>query len=649
MLTGLFINELYPLIGIAQPLSTTSLLITQTTIVMMGAIVSYLTKGKIQQPIIDTRTLLTLIPSLSIIILGTFGIFTLNATKDSSILLILIISASLLFLLSVLFKKLISPKFYPLILFIICISILFFVHSDTALVTNYIIGVGDQWIEYQAFRLTEMRYYWNSTMAPSPYSHVLFPTYSMISVTILPTIFSQILALDESWTFKILYPFLVSFMALGTFKLYRTQTNSKIAFLATFFFVTISSGKGWGSAKQMVAQLFYVLLFILLFDKKIPTLKKKILFIVLSFALVISHYALSYIFIFIMSFFFLFLVIKGYTKGDLLFMDKTKALLSLFMIYLTITFSWAIYVNASESFNLLLESINTVKSHIHEFFEPQSRGTALQGLGVVPAPTILHQISTFLFILTELFIVIGLLKLLTEKKESTFDQNYVIISALNLAIIAINLLLPKIADTFLMSRFYQTTLIILAPLGILGGQTLIEHIPKINIRKFSMSILTLMIIIPLFLFQTGFIYEVAGIRNESLPLDMHRWDVFKVHGSIVETEETLGAAWLSKYTCTSNTFIHSDIVSKFHVLTAYCAIERGRVLLLTDKTKPTLKGKEFVYLGFLSVINKTIETYLVDVGYHRLNVSKLSGIFESIDKVYSNGECEIYGGLGATS
>jgi len=643
MIVGLFINEIYPLLGIKQPLLLTPTLITQSTIVLIAVIIYSLKNQETTQLSFDKNALPIFVIPVTLFILGIYSTFALNTTMDNSIALTIIIAITILFLSTVLSQK-INQKFYPLILLAISTSILFFVFNDTALITKYIIGKGDQWIEYQAFKLTLTNSHWNSTLPPTQYTDVLFPTYSMLGVTTLPTIFTQITQLDESWTFKIIYPFIVSFMALGTYKLYTTQTDEKTAFLATFFFITIATGKGWGSAKQMIAQLFYVLLLLLLINKKISPQKRKILFIIFSFALVTSHYALSYIFTFMIISFLILSFLLNYFRGGTPITNEFKTLTSLTMIHLIIVFSWGIYINASESFNLLLDSINTITRHINEFFEPQSRGTALSGLGVVPTPTIFHQISAALFLLTESFIVIGFLRMITKREKTGFSRQYIILSTLNLAIIAANLLLPRLADTFLMSRFYQTTLIVLAPVGILGGQTFTEQILKINLKKLSASILAIVILIPLFLFQTGLIYEIAKVRNESMALSMYRWGRLELHKSITETEEVLGAAWLSKYVASSEIFVYSDIVSKYQVLTAYGTIERGRILLLSNSTKTVLNNNEFVYLGYMGVIDGKIETQLVNVGYCILNTTDLLIMLGNQNQIYSNGECSILQG-----
>ena len=273
------------------------------------------------------------------------------------------------------------------------------------------------------------------------------------------------------------------------------------------------------------------------------------------------------------------------------------------------------------------------------FFSLESRGTALQGLGFVQTPTIFHRVSSFLFYLTEFLIFLGFIRLIMSKKKvSNFSLEYKIIATLNLAIIALNILLPRLADTFLMGRFYRTTLIILAPLSVLGGKTILQHIPKLNFKKVSTMILVITVFVPFFMFQTGFIYEVTRVQNESLPLSMHRWDELKLYSMTVDAQEVVGAEWLLKYANVTNIFVYSDIVSKYNVLTAYGMIGRGRIFLLSNTTRTILDDNEFIYLRHMNVINGKIV-----VGYI-FNASEISSVFENQNKIYSNGGCEVYKG-----
>jgi uncharacterized membrane protein len=304
------------------------------------------------------------------------------------------------------------------------------------------------------------------------------------------------------------------------------------------------------------------------------------------------------------------------------------------LAFLTITFSWYVFVNASATFNLLIQEINTITSNLGQFFNLESRGTALQGLGLVETPTIYHQISTALFIATEFLLVVGFLKLITSKnRDFKYSMEYKVIATINMAIIALNILLPRLADTLLMSRFYQTTLIILAPLAVLGGKTIIELLPKFNARKLYMPILVFVVFIPLFLFQTGFVYEVAQVRSYSFALSKYRWSDIQLYEYIISAQEVNGAEWLLQYTNTSDIFVYSDAVSRSNVLTSYGMMEKGRVRILMNATRPT--SNEFIYFA---------DTNLVSKGYI-FNVSEISPLLESQNKIYSNEACEIYKGF----
>lgn len=629
MFTGVVINEIA-----RAPLSLNLLIFSINTIIILVGIIgtrrndSGLTR--VSQLNHSKWFFLTLL-TISLFVLGSYGVIVVNTSGNSFLLLLLILTISIVVSLVFISERIIPSNSYPLILFVIFICTLFFVSVSYPLITKYIVGRGDQWIEYYAFRLTETNHFWDSTATSSPYTPVLFPTYSMISVTILPLIFSTITGLDGSAIFKFLYPLVLSFTALGTYKLYQTKTDSKVALLATFFFITISVGKGAGSSKQLIAQLFYVLLFLLLFKKDISASKRNILFIIFGAGLVISHYALSYIFLFTIIFNFLILALINYRRTNSFSAHQTRLHLASVLILITITFSWYIFVNSSATFNLLSDEVHTVTSNLWQFFNLESRGTALEGLGLAQTPTIFHRISSILFYLTEFLLVLGFVKLITSKnKTSKFGIEYKVIAALNMMIIATNILLPKIADTFLMERFYQTTLIILAPLAVLGGKTIVELIPNPNFRKLYTPLLVFIVFIPLFLFQTGFVYEVTNVRSWSLPLSMYRWDDLELYGFIVNAQEVTGAQWLPEYTNQTTVYMYSDIVSRFNVLTGYGMIERGRVFYLSNTTR--LASNELIYLANVDLVNK---------GYI-FNISVISPILGNQNKIYSNGGCEIY-------
>ena len=637
MLIGLIINEIGRL-AFTNPLSLNLLLISINTVVLLISLIATRRDGSSIPRLPQLKRsewLFSILLTVSLFVLGSCATVMVNTGGGSFLssraLLLLIIAAAIAVSSVFLWARIPSFKIYPLILFVILICMLVFFG---ALITKYIAGTGDGWIEFQAFRLTQTKGFWDYAAAPSPYSGTLFPTYSMASVTILPVIFSTVSGLDSSLVANLLYALVVSFIALGAYKLYQTQTENKVAFLATFFLMTISIGKGLGSYKQQIAQVFYISLFLLLFKKDISYSKKSILFTILGAGLVISYYALTYIFLITVVTALLILTLMDYGKTGRFLTRQTKIPATLVLILLTVTFSWYIFANSSATFNLLSQEVNIIASNFNQFFNVESRGTALQGLGTIQTPTVLNSISGALFYLTEFLLVLGFIILLTSKNRNLgFSTEYKIVAALNMAIIATNILLPRIADTFLMERFYQTTLIILAPLAVLGGKTIFERILKPNRRKFAVSLLALAVFIPLFFFQTGFVYEVAKVQNYSLALSMYRQNASDLYRYFVDTQEVSGAQWLPRYADLTSISIYSDTVSQSNVLRAYALIETGRINQLLNTTRPT--SNDFTYLANIDLISQ---------GYI-FNVTEISPIIENQNKIYANGECEICKGF----
>ncbi len=639
MFIGVAINELGKLV-ISNPLSLDILLISINLVLLSVALIG--TRRYTDSNLTDTQQaklsgyLVSILIFVFLSLLGALGILNVNSSGNNLLILGLIIAVCVIVTLAFVSEKIIPSKIYPLILFSIFICLLLFLGITPTLVTPYITGTGDITHEYYVYRLTGQ--YWYSEL-PSDFGYY-FRTdsyYSMPSITILPTIFSTITAMDSIFLFRIFYPIITAFIAIGAYKVYQTQTDNKTAFLATFFLITITVGKGMGSAKQLVAELFYVLIFLLLFEKSVDPLKRRLLLIFFGTGLILSHYGLTYIFMFnvvVAVFIFSFL---HFRKTGHINISQTKIPLTFIVLFLTIAFSWYVYINRSATFTPLVETIETVGRNLGQFFNLESRGTALQGLGIVETPSVFYRISSILFLFTEFLLVVGFVKLLIGKnKKSRFSIEYKVFAAINMAIIAVNLLLPSIADTFLMARFYQITLILLAPLAIVGGKAILNLILNHRYQKFYPTVLLLLIFIPLFLFQTQFVYEVTGDRSYSLALSGYRWSSTELYYYTVNDQEVFSAKWIAQYSGTS-TVIYSDQTSLSGVLLAYGNITGRNIkqLIGTDR----LTSGDVIYIA---------DSDLVDKGYV-FNTTLLSPVMEQKNTIYSNGKTVIYKGQGSPS
>lgn len=225
MFTGLLMNTVYPFFGIPRPISITPLIITISIIVLALCVLSYMRDKDFSDPgYVDIKDILSptvlflcLIPFLAI-----FGTYLVNYHENNVLLLLLLMIIAFIVILTA-FDKFVPRKVYPLAILIISLSLLF----HDSLIYPYISG-GDVNFEYHVYKLVEMNSYWDSTSPSASYN-------AMLSVTILPSIYTYLLNIDGTWIFKIIYQVIFSLVPLGLYLAYKMQTDEKTAFLSVFF------------------------------------------------------------------------------------------------------------------------------------------------------------------------------------------------------------------------------------------------------------------------------------------------------------------------------------------------------------------------------------------------------------------------------
>jgi uncharacterized membrane protein len=112
--------------------------------------------------------------------------------------------------------------------------------------------------------------------------------------------------------------------------------------------------------------------------------------------------------------------------------------------------------------------------------------------------------------------------------------------------------------------------------------------------------------------------------------------LLKVSEMLLFETDVFAATWLSAHT--RNSVIYTDTISKFNVLTSYGLIDYGRFRTLANTTTIT-EVNSLIYLGYLNTIHEII------IGYSTLwNTSDIYSLLGTQDKIYSNGDCDIYKG-----
>ena len=630
MLGGLFINEICFLFGISQPLSLMPLMIILNSLILIGGVLVYLRSENVRLLRAETLRLSPLTLLVAVLpILSVVGATWVKTYESNLILLFMIIAIALLFAVGIISKKFLPPKLYPLAVFVIAVSLLY--HSS--LISDYMVHFGsDVPGEVFAFKIVENNAHWGSI---NPYSgdSSVGRTYAMLSVTILPLIYSSLLNLNFIWVFKIIYPVIFSLVPLGLYKVWSRFVNDKYAFVSAFFFMSyqIFYTEMLGLNKQMIGELFFVLLLLVILNKKMKPINKTTCFLIFSFSLVVSHYALSEIFLFLISFALISLIMIKRVRAP-----SRSITISMVFLFFVIMFSWYIFTSSSTVFDSFVSFGEHVYNQLDEFFNPASRGeTVLRGLGMEAPPSVWNMISRAFAYLTQALIVVGFVGLVTKGKRIYLEMEYFVLNLLSVTLLVALVLVPGLANTLNMTRFYHILLFFLAPFCVLGAETVVNLISKRKMEV-KVSILLLVLLVPYFLFQTGFVYEVTKSESWSVSLSKYRMSALKSHVQFGYTDaySVFGAQWLSNNVAVGHTQIYADFSSRVSELRSYGFVYVGHVETLSNTTEVTANG--IVYLSSLNIIKGTV------MGARYLWNSSELHFLDDLSKIYSNGGSEVY-------
>jgi uncharacterized membrane protein len=569
---GLFNNSILPLISFTRPISLFPVTISLIFFTFILGVIAYLRDKDFTPPdqinhfskketSLSPYLLLVLLP-----ILAVLGTSLVNTYQDNRVLIILLVLIAVVVALVVHDKLLQSA--YPLTIVMIAISIMFLL----SLISPTLFG-SDIQREYYFQNLVLQNGYWDSAI-PNNYN-------TCLSIVLLCPIYSLLLNIDGVWVFKIVYSILFSIIPLTLFCIYKEQIGAKKAFLSSFFYMTTPTlvEVMITHARQEIAELFLVLLILLIVDKKLKPTQKSTLAIVFSLSLPLSHYATAYfsIALFGIGWFFLFLM-KNHNISDIwkrlsqkfnlspansvsnaLNQDLFRPSLlagSLICLLTVFSLSWYMYTARGEGFNAIVGVGKSVFTGLAEFLEPTTRETVVKtALGEGFLRTAILDKAFFIFqYLIQFFIIAGFFVMLFSPQRYKFRPEYI---SLNIGV-ALNLfaciILPYFSSNISLIRFYILFMLFLAPLCIIGSEAVWQGISRL-FKLFNLSsnnsnkannpayliFLTLAILIPYFLFTSNFFYAFSS-RPASIALGPYKMNWF----ALFNQKEVNAATWLSE-------------------------------------------------------------------------------------------------------
>ena len=640
MFVGLLVNQNF-LLGISMPLSSIPLLISLSFLTLFLSFAAFRKDLKMSLRLSDNfLNLKKLAPKSFLIIPFVLGVVG-SLYSNVYILSLMIISILVLFGLSIFSNKFSSVMSFPLILFIVSISLTI----QVLLTSRYIMGF-DAYAEYHVFKLTANSGHWvllstaNNLLSTVNLS-------SMLSVTILPTIYYSLMNCSGEAVFKSLYPFVFSLIPVTLFTVYSKQFDKTVSVLASIFFVSGSivfyGIEPLSLDRQIIGTLFLALSILIIIDKSLSVGKRRFLLLFFGGALIVSHYSLMFIYLFLVISLYIVLKIKKYKDCILDF----KSLLFLSIV----SFSWYTYSNS------ILVSIKDSLSYIFSSFFTDFDVTGSRGLtGSHPAGSNINfagDIYWAFYILANLFLAIGVIGFLAgligKTKKWSIDPKFQIICIVSSLVLLLCLVIPNLAPSLNFSRFYAITLLFLSPCFVFGGEVVIDIAGALwkrtmkkwfvsNIKK-ATKIFLFIVIAGYFLSQSGFANIVLGAAPLSFSLDYSRANISsdpvieKNFNSIyVSEQEVFSASWLLNHNVKSADVFPSD-VSGVHALVSYGLMPDNLIFYLNNSA--IIPHSNYIYLGSLKLIDEVATTSI------SVNSSQIFSLPNQNDLIYANGVSEV--------
>jgi uncharacterized membrane protein len=601
MFVGAFMNLVYPLFGISKPISLVPLMATLTLIVCFFVVLSYkMDKNFADADTIEIKTF-SLIFLCFLPFLAVFGTYLMNFYNLNVVLIFLILIICLL-IISVAFNK-IPKEYYAFTVFVVSISLLFHV----SLISNYLTGWDIQQ-EYYLASLVVKNSYWNHT--------IYTQCNAMLSVTILPSLFSIISGVNLVWIFKIIYPLLFSLVPLGLYEIFKKQTNPEIAFFSCLLFVSFFAfyNDMLGLARQQIAELFLVLSVMLMLSK-MERSKKQILFIFFGLSIILSHYSIAVLYIFAL----VVVLILSYLSRRVIiskiaaklpgsmsnvmerlveFMDVKSDVIKLKFVLLFLFVAGGSYYLLAGSSTVIL--IFTTFKHVLIGILGKSVGTSSsEGLNLLLMETSpLHRIGKYVYIASQIFIVFGFLKIFSSKnfKKFRFNKAYMNFAFLSFLMLVACIFMPFFASALNTTRLYHIALIFLAPISVIGGieffRFIISKLKLAEVNKKSAELLSIFLVVFL-LFNSGLVYALANDNSQSIALNSS-YDTANYN----QMEKT-SASWLNYY----------------GLGFTFASTKKGGVVLSDDYRRPILRSFGMEPVVFSKVMNNTsdLETNLKEI------------------------------------
>ena len=293
MAVGVIANFGLPPIGISRPIALLPLLLIITLAFLLLCLLAYMrdkdfrpTNRRDNQALESIWRNLRANPAPYLLafllpLLAILGANLVNTYYNNTLIFALIFVIVIIIGLAV-FNKFIHPRVYPFMIFMMALALLY----QTTFISGYLVG-SDVHVEYYLGNLVVENGYWDASIGGG--------VNSCLSIVILAPVYSLLLDMNVVWLFKIVNPILFCLVPLALFRVFSLQIKSQYAFLAVVFFISMPMFfmDMTQLVRQQVSELFFVLVVLLMVDRKLTLIQRTILVLVFGFGVIVSYYGLG--------------------------------------------------------------------------------------------------------------------------------------------------------------------------------------------------------------------------------------------------------------------------------------------------------------------------------------------------------------------
>jgi uncharacterized membrane protein len=384
-----------------------------------------------------------------------------------------------------------------------------------------------------------------------------------------------------------------------------------------------------------------------LFHDGISEFAKRLLFIVFAVSCIVSHYATTYIFFFVLLLTWIGMQIihrilhasqsaaLGIPRTPL----KRGVTITIVALFFAMLFFWYSQVTVA-SFSSGVDFIQQTFANLNQWFLIESKGGVIAAAtGKSALPTIPQKINFIFSWLTVAFVAIGVLSTVARYKRtvaipdpehikpnflySKFEMEYFMLSLVCSAILVISVVLPHISTGYSMSRIYFQVMVVVAPFFVIGGIMVARWL------RARPHWIILVVLIPFFMCTTGTMYQIFDVpASIALNSAGNEYNHLYVHD-----QESYGAKWLKKYG-ESKTKIYTDARQKY--LVGQGKFSKNLLQYYPFPEHKMVSG--YFFLRYYNVVNGK----LAGAGGQPCNMTEYSDIFGDMDKNYANGGSEVW-------